>query len=166
MKLKLESMQALYIEQLADLLNAENQLLKALPKAVIGAGSKELRNALTSHLEETKGHVERIEKIFEGLEMKPPAHKCAAMEGLIEEGKEILDADGVAAVKDAAIIAAAQRMEHYEIAGYGCARTFARILGRDSDAEELQTTLDEEYAADQKLTEIAESSINEKASQA
>lgn len=166
MKTKLESMKALYLEQLADLLSAERQLLRALPDAIKAASSAELRDALSSHQAQTEGHAERLEQIFVGLNERPRAHKCAAMEGLIDEAGEILESEGNPDVKDAAIIAAAQRMEHYEIAGYGCARTFARMLGRHADADTLQATLDEEGAADVRLTEIAESSINERAAQA
>ncbi|MBL8745028.1 MAG: ferritin-like domain-containing protein [Phycisphaerae bacterium] len=165
MKTRLDSMKSLYVEQLADLLNAERQLVRAIPKAAKAAGSEELRDALTTHLDETLIHADRITRIFDELGEKPPAHECAAMKGLIEEAEEIIAAQGDPSVKDAAIIAAAQRMEHYEIAGYGCARTFARLIGREADADLLQTTLDEEYAADDALTRLAQESINRLAAQ-
>jgi ferritin-like metal-binding protein YciE len=163
MKLNLDSLSALYSEQLADLLNAERQLVRALPKAIDAATSDELREALSSHLEETNGHVDRLEQIMKGLQGKPAAQKCEAMEGLLKEATEIIGAEGDPDVKDAALIAAAQRVEHYEIAGYGCARAFALKIGRDDDAQLLQATLDEERQADQKLSKIAESSINDRA---
>lgn len=166
MKIKLDSMESLYVEQLTDLLSAEKQLVKALPKAMKAAGSVELRQAIEGHLAETQEHVARIEQIFTNLGKKPPSHKCAAMEGLVEETSEIIKADGEIEVKDAALIAGAQRIEHYEIAGYGCARTFARMLGRADDARILQKTLDEEKATDEKLTRIAEGSINQRAARA
>jgi ferritin-like metal-binding protein YciE len=149
--------------QLADLLNAEKQLVKALPKAAKNASSDELRDAIESHLQETQEHVTRLERIIEGLENKPKAHKCAAMQGLVEEAGEVLESDGDPAVKDAAIIAGAQRIEHYEIAGYGCARTFANMLGRTEDADLLQATLDEEHAADRLLNQLAETVVNHRA---
>jgi ferritin-like metal-binding protein YciE len=164
MKPNLESMMSLYVEQITDLLSAEKQLVRALPKAVKAANSPELRDALSSHLEETNGHVERLEQIIKGLEEKPGAHKCEAMEGLLKEAAETIEAKGDPDVKDAAIIAAAQRIEHYEIAGYGCARTFARRIGREDDAALLQTTLDEEHGADEALTGIAEKGVNDRAS--
>lgn len=161
----LDSMTALYSEQIADLLNAEKQLVRALPKAIKAASCEELREALSSHLEETNGHVERLEKIVKGLDEAPAAQKCEAMEGLIKEASEVIEAKGNPDVKDAALVAAAQRVEHYEIAGYGCARTFALKMGREDDARLLQATLDEERHANERLTEIAESSINERAAQ-
>ena len=156
----LESLRDLYVEELRDLYNAEVQLVKALPKMAKAAAAPELRAAFEEHLEETRNQVSRLENIFESLSESAKGKKCKAMEGLISEGAEIIDEDGDSAVKDAALIAAAQRVEHYEIAGYGCARTFARLLGY-SDAEALlQETLDEEGEADKKLTELAESVIN------
>jgi ferritin-like metal-binding protein YciE len=116
--------------------------------------------AFTNHLEETQGQVDRLERIFKELDVSPKGKKCKAMEGLIEEGKEVLEADAAPAVKDAALIAAGQRVEHYEMAGYGCVRTFARLLGHNEAADLLQETLDEEGAADKKLTELAETVIN------
>ncbi len=159
-RMKLESLHDLYVDELKDLYSAENQLLKALPKMAKAASTEELRTAFKEHLEETRGQVQRLERIFEELDARPKGKKCKAMEGLIEEGKEIMSEDIEPNVLDAALIAAAQRVEHYEIASYGCARTYARLLGYDEAAELLQETLDEEAAADKKLTELAESTIN------
>lgn len=152
----IESLNDLFIEQLRDLYDAENQLVKALPKMAEGATSDELREGIEEHLEQTKGHVERIEQIFESLGGKAKAKKCKGMEGVIKEGSEALDEDMDADVKDAAIIAAAQRVEHYEIAGYGTARTFANLLGEREAASLLEQTLQEEKDTDAKLTELAE----------
>jgi len=161
--MKMESLQELLSHELSDLYSAENQLLKALPKMAKAAASPELKAAFEEHLEETKGQVERLNTVFEKLGESPKRKKCKAMEGLIEEGSELIkeekrDADE--AVFDAALIASAQRIEHYEIAGYGCVRTYARILGNRQAEKLLQQTLNEEAAADEKLTKIAESSIN------
>jgi len=158
--MKLESLNDLLVDELKDLYSAENQLLKALPKMAKAAASPELKAAFEEHLEETKGQVDRLVSIFESLGASPKGKKCVAMEGLIEEGKEILEEEGNEAVKDAALICAAQKVEHYEMAGYGCARTFANLLGLDDVANLLQETLDEEGNADKKLTEIAETNIN------
>jgi len=161
--MKLDSLRTLWIEEMRDLYNAENQLLKALPKMAKRASTPELKEAFESHLEETRTHVERLEEIFAKLGKKPSGKTCKAMKGLVEEGSEMLKEDGPDSVIDAGIIAAAQRVEHYEMAGYGAARTFASLLGEDDAEELLQTTLDEEGAADEKLTEIAESIVNEEA---
>jgi ferritin-like metal-binding protein YciE len=158
--MKLDSMQKLYIEELRDLYNAENQLVKALPKMAKGASHPELKQAFADHLEQTKEHLERLEEIFKGLGEKPAGETCKAMKGLIEEGSEILEADGDESVIDAALIGAAQRLEHYEIAAYGTVRTFARMLGEEEAAELLQETLDEEGEADRLLTELAEAVVN------
>jgi len=156
----LESLHDLYVEELKDLYNAETQLLKALPKMAKAASSSALKAAFEEHLAVTGEHVSRLEKIFEGLDESPKGKKCKAMEGLIAEGSEVMEEDAEEAVMDAALITAAQKVEHYEIAGYGCVRTFARLLGY-ADAETLlQQTLDEEGEADKKLTELAESEIN------
>jgi len=157
---KLESLRDLFIAELRDLYSAENQLTKALPKMAEAATSPELKAAFEDHLEETRYHVTRLEEIFEGLNEKPTGETCEAMEGLIEEGENYVTAKGDHYVIDAGLIAAAQRVEHYEIAGYGTARTLASHLGEDKAAELLQETLDEEGAADKKLTSIAESSVN------
>ena len=161
--MKLDSLRTLWIEEMRDLYNAENQLLKALPKMAKRANTPELKEAFESHLEETQTHVERLEEIFAKLGKKPSGKTCKAMKGLVEEGSEMLKEDGPDSVIDAGIIAAAQRVEHYEMAGYGAARTFASLLGEDDAEELLQTTLDEEGAADEKLTQIAESIVNEEA---
>lgn len=158
--MELNTLHDLLIDELKDLYNAETQLLKALPKMAAAASAPELKAAFEDHLGETEGHVARLQKICEELECSPKGKKCSAMQGLIEEGAEIIKCKGNAAVKDAALIAAAQRVEHYEMAGYGCARTFAATLGYTSAAELLQETLNEEGSADQKLTELAESIVN------
>ncbi|MCE9531527.1 MAG: ferritin-like domain-containing protein [Planctomycetes bacterium] len=158
--MKMKSLHDLYVDELKDLYNAEHQLLKALPKMAKAASAPELQEAFTSHLEETRGQVERLEQIFLKLDESPKGKKCKAMEGLLEEGKDVMEEDMETSVKDAALIAAAQRVEHYEMAGYGCVRTFAQLLGYDEAVELLQETLDEEGAADKKLTELAETVIN------
>ena len=158
--MKLKSLEDLFIDQLRDLYSAETMIVKALPKMAKAASSDELQSAFEEHLQQTEGHVERLEEIFTRIGTKAKGKKCEAMEGLLDEGKEIMSAEGDDSVRDAALIAAAQRVEHYEMAGYGCARTFARLLGDAEAADLLQQTLDEEGEADKKLTEIAESSIN------
>jgi ferritin-like metal-binding protein YciE len=163
--MKLESLEDLFLDELKDLYNAETQLTKALPKMAKAAASDELRTAFENHLTETEKQIERLEQIFEELGASPKGKKCKAMVGLIEEGKEMIDTDGEDAVKDAALIAAAQKVEHYEIAGYGTVRTYARLLGKDDAANLLQETLDEEAATDEKLTEIAQN-INAEAQSA
>lgn len=156
----LDSLHDLYVDELKDLYNAENQLLKALPKMAKAATAPELKAAFTEHLDVTRKQVGRLDQIFEALEVSPKGKKCKAMEGLIEEGKEVMDEEGEDAVIDAALIAAAQRVEHYEMAGYGCVRTFANLLGYEDAVALLQETLDEEGEADKKLTELAETVIN------
>ena len=162
--MKLDSLETLYVEELRDLYNAENQLLKALPKMAKAASSPELKQAFEEHLEQTQEHVARLEEIFEKLDKKPTGKTCKAMKGLIEEGSEVLEEEGEEPVLDAAIIAAAQKVEHYEIASYGTVRTFAEILGEEDAVELLQQTLDEESEADQRLTELAEEVVNVEAS--
>jgi len=152
----LESLNDLFVEQLRDLYDAENQLIKALPKMAEGAHSDELRQGFEEHLEQTKEHAQRIETIFEQLGQKAKAKKCKGMEGLIKEGSEALEEDMSEDVKDAAIIAAAQRVEHYEIAAYGTVRTFANLLGETEAATLLEQTLEEEKETDEKLTQLAE----------
>jgi ferritin-like metal-binding protein YciE len=158
--MKLETLHDLYVDELKDLYNAEHQLLKALPKMAKAASSSQLAKAFTDHLTETKGQVDRLEKVFKELDASPKGKTCKAMEGLLAEGKEVMDEDADPTVMDAALIAAAQRVEHYEMAGYGCVRTFARLLGYEQSARLLQATLDEEGAADKKLTKLAETVIN------
>ncbi len=150
----------LFLHNLKDIYNAEKQLVKALPKMAKGATSENLRTAILDHLQETHGQVERLEQVFQLLDVGARGIKCAAMEGLVEEGAEVLEDDFEGAVRDAAIIAAANKVEHYEIATYGTLISFARLLGHGDIEELLQATLDEEKAADQKLTELAESEIN------
>jgi ferritin-like metal-binding protein YciE len=158
--MKLNSLQELYIEQLQDLHSAETQLVEALPKMVASATAPELRQAFDMHLNQTKTHVLRLEQILRDLDQRATGKTCKAMQGLIAEGKDLMRERGDAAVLDAGMIAAAQRIEHYEIAGYGCARTYATQLGRSQDAQLLEQTLAEEKSADSKLTTIAESTIN------
>ncbi|MBA2452044.1 MAG: ferritin-like domain-containing protein [Chloroflexia bacterium] len=164
----MESLQDLFVHELKDLYSAENQLIEALPKMAKAASTPELKQGFEAHLEQTKTHAQRIEQIFEELDGKPGGVKCKGMEGLIKEGEEAINEDATPAVKDAALIAAAQRVEHYEIAGYGTARTFAKHLKNDTAAKLLQQTLDEEGKTDQQLTKLAESGahINELAMQA
>ncbi|MBP3955647.1 ferritin-like domain-containing protein [Gemmata sp. G18] len=158
--MSLDSLHDLYVDELKDLYNAENQLLKALPKMAKKATAPELKAAFTEHLEVTRTQIGRLEQIFTALEVSPKGKKCKAMEGLIEEGKEVLEEDGNPSVIDAALIACAQRVEHYEMAGYGCVRTFAGLLGYSEAEVLLQETLDEEKEADEKLNELAETVIN------
>ncbi len=161
--MKLDTLKKLYINELRDLYSAENQLLKALPKMAKGAASDELKQAFENHLEETEGHVERLETIFEALDESPKGKTCQAMKGLVEEGSEILEEEGEESVLDAGIIAAAQKVEHYEIASYGTVRSFAELLGEKEAVKLLQQTLDEEGKADDKLNELAEDIVNPEA---
>ena len=158
--MSMDSLKDLYIDELKDLYNAENQLLKALPKMAKKAAAPELKRAFQDHLAQTEGHVNRLEKIFKGMGEKPTGKTCKAMKGLIEEGEEIVDNTDQSPLRDAGLIAAANRVEHYEIAAYGSARTFAETLGLDSAAALLEETLEEEKEADEKLTSIAESLVN------
>jgi ferritin-like metal-binding protein YciE len=160
---KLESLHELYLLELSDLYSAEKQIVKALPKMIDKTESPELRQALENHLEETHGHVERLEQVFEMHGESPQKEKCKGMEGVLAEGDEFVGKDATPAVRDAAIISAAQRVEHYEMAAYGTVRTWAEQLGYDKAAEVLQETLDEEEAADEKLTDIAASRVNTEA---
>lgn len=153
--MQLNSLHTLFIEQLRDLYNAENQLIKALPKMAGAATSSDLKQAFNGHLEETRDQVQRLEKIFTDLNESPQGETCEAMQGLIKEGEEVIQAQGDGAVKDAALIAAAQRVEHYEIAGYGVVRTFADKFGYDHAKDLLDTTLQEEGGADDKLNDLA-----------
>src|SRR5256886_770750 len=161
--MKLDTLEKLYINELRDLYSAENQLLKALPKMAKGASSSELKNAFEKHLEQTKGHVERLERLFEQLDESPKGKTCHGMKGLIEEGSEILKEDGEDSVLDAGIIVAAQKVEHYEIASYGSVRTFADLLGKKKASQLLQETLDEESEANELLNRMAESIVNPEA---
>jgi len=161
--MSLDSLDKLFLEELKDVYNAEKQILRALPRMAKAADSPELQEAFTTHQKETEGHVQRLERIFKELGQAPRGKKCKGMEGLLEEGKEVLEEDGEPAVIDAALIASAQRVEHYEMAAYGCLRTYAQLLGMDEAGELLQQTLEEEEATDQKLTDLGESGINEAA---
>jgi ferritin-like metal-binding protein YciE len=154
--MKMATLKDLFVEELKDLYSAEKQLIKALPKMAKASTCEELQQGFLEHLEQTKGHAERLEQVFELLGMKPKAKTCKAMEGLIEEGKELLEEDADPEVLDAGLIAAAQRVEHYEIAGYGCVRTYAELLGEHDAMELLQETLDEEAETDKKLTKLSE----------
>jgi ferritin-like metal-binding protein YciE len=150
------ALRELYLDELRDLYDAENRLVKALPKLAKEAESQELRAGIEEHLEQTKGHVDRLREIFDAMGEKPSGKRCAAMAGLIEEGEEMMDEDFESGVKDAALISAAQRVEHYEIAAYGCVRTWAGLLGEKEAENLLQQTLDEEKEADEKLTELSQ----------
>ena len=150
-----EGFKELYIDELKDLYNAENQLLKALPKMAKAASSEELRQGFEEHLEQTRGHVERLEEIFKSLDENPKGKKCMGMEGLVKEGSEMMEEDFEGALMDAALIGAAQRVEHYEIAAYGTVSEFARILGEDEHVSLLEETLQEEKDTDEKLTGLA-----------
>ena len=149
------SLKELYLEELKDLFSAENQLTKALPKMAKAASSDELRQGFEEHLEQTQGHVERLQQIFEMLGEKGTGKKCLGMEGLVKEGAEIIGEDFGEAMMDSALISAAQRVEHYEIAGYGTVITFAELLGESEQASLLKETLQEEKETDEKLTELA-----------
>ena len=154
----------LLVDEIKDLYDAEHQLTKALPKMAKAATSPELKSAFESHLKQTEGHIKRLAQVFAGLGKKPTRKTCAAMKGLVEEGSEVIEEEMDPEVKDAALIGAAQRVEHYEMAGYGTVRTFAHLLGHHDLEAILQETLNEEGAADEKLTSIA-SKINVKAIQ-
>ena len=162
--LKLDSLRDLMVEELRDLYSAETQLLDALPKMAEAASSNQLKSAFSDHLEETRQHVSRLERIFQQIGEKSSGETCEAMKGLIKEGEILVKAEGEPDVRDAGLIGAAQRVEHYEIAGYGTARSLARRLGESQIAETLQQTLNEEAEADKKLTSIAESQVNVAAS--
>jgi ferritin-like metal-binding protein YciE len=163
-----KALQELFVEELKDLYSAEVQLTKALPKMAKGATSPQLRQAFETHLRETEGHVQRLEQIFEGLPGTTRGKRCKGMEGLIEEGADLLkeksdfDPDAL----DAGLIGAAQKVEHYEIASYGTARTFAQQLGKQEAAQLLQQTLNEESATNEKLTALAVGGINQEAQMA
>lgn len=159
----MKTLQDLFIHELKDMYSAEKQLVRALPKMAKAAHSDKLREGIQEHLEQTEEQVSRLEKILEGLDASTRGVKCTAMEGIIKEGSEIMDEDAEPAVMDAALIGAAQKVEHYEIAAYGTLVTFANMLGHDDAERLLQETLDEEKETDQKLTELAESEINAQA---
>lgn len=158
--MKLETLRDLYVEQLQDLYSAETQLVKALPKMAKAATNTQLKEGFEQHLEETEQQVQRLETIFEQLGVKAGGTTCKGMQGLITEGNEMIKAKGDPAAIDAGLIAASQRIEHYEIAGYGCVQTYAQQLGEKKAASLLQQSLDEEGATDKKLTKLAEQVIN------
>jgi len=158
--MEMETLKDLYVEELKDLYSAENQIIKALPKMIKAASHNELKQAFTKHLKQTEMHAQRVEQICDELGVSPKGKKCVGMEGLLKEGSELIKEKPEPDVLDAGLIAAAQHVEHYEMAGYGCVRTYARQLGYESQADLLQTTLDEEGDTDHLLTQIAESAIN------
>jgi ferritin-like metal-binding protein YciE len=164
--MKLTTLQDLFVHELKDLYSAETQLVKALPKMAKAATHEDLQAGFEEHLEQTKNHVARLEQIAKAGDYKLTGHKCKAMEGLIEEGSELISEDAEDTVRDAGLIGAAQRVEHYEIAAYGTARALATCLGHEDAASLLGETLEEEKATDEKLTELAESVINVEAAQA
>ncbi|HEY2375649.1 MAG TPA: ferritin-like domain-containing protein [Gemmatimonadaceae bacterium] len=161
--MEMESLHELYVSELKDLYSAEKQIVKALPKMVKNASNAQLKRAFSDHLDETEGHVERLEKIFAMLGEKAGGKKCKGMEGLIEEAKELLEEDASEEVLDAGLISKAQHVEHYEMAGYGTVRTYAKELGFTDHAKLLQQTLDEEGKANELLTQIAETTVNAEA---
>jgi ferritin-like metal-binding protein YciE len=163
--MKLNTLEDLLLHELKDLYSAETQLVKALPKMAKAASHQELKAAFEDHLEQTEGHVERLDEIAEMLSKKLTGHTCKAMKGLVEEGAELIAEGAAPSVRDAGLIGAAQRVEHYEIAGYGTARCLAEQLGHSEIAELLEQTLEEEKQADENLSELATSSINADASQ-
>lgn len=158
--MKLNTIEDLFHHELKDLYSAENQLVKALPKMAKAASNEELKAGFEEHLEQTKGHVERLDQIADMIGKKLGGHKCKAMEGLVEEGAELISEDAEDSVRDAGLIGAAQRVEHYEIAGYGTAIALANTLGQREAASLLQKTLQEEKATDAKLTKLAETRVN------
>ena len=159
----IKSLDDLFLEELGDLYSAENQLVKAVPKLAQATNSSELQSALEDHLQETKHHVDRLEEAFKDLGQKPGGVVCKAMKGLIAEGEEVVRKSEKSPARDAAIIAAAQRVEHYEIAGYGTAQSHASLLGHTKIQKLLQETLDEEKTSDHRLNELAQGTINPQA---
>jgi ferritin-like metal-binding protein YciE len=158
--MELETLRDLYVDELKDLWSAENQILKALPRMIRAATHKELKKGFTKHEKQTREHVRRLERICKELGVSPRGKKCVGMEGLLKEGKELISEKPDADVLDAGLITAAQHVEHYEMAGYGTVRTWARTMGYESQAQLLQMTLDEEQQTDIDLTALATSSIN------
>lgn len=157
---KLEGLQDLYVEELRDLYSAETQIVDALPKMVDAATRPELKQAFELHLQQTKEQVQRLEQIFQKLGKDPAGKTCVGMKGILQEGSEIIKQNADEAVRDAGLITAAQRVEHYEMAGYGAVRNWANLLGRSDESDILQTTLDEEGDTNKKLTQLAESVVN------
>jgi ferritin-like metal-binding protein YciE len=164
--MKYESLKDLYLDELRDIYDAENVIVKALPKMTDAASSSELRNAFAHHLEQTKRHVTRLEQIFEGMGEKPKAKKCEGVRGIIDEGEDLIGQKGDQSVLDAGLIAGAQRVEHYEMAVYGSLRTWANRIGNSQAVSLLEETLNEEKEADKTLTQIAEQTVNRQAATA
>ncbi len=158
--MEMETLRDLYVSELKDLYSAENQILKALPKMIRAAKNPDLKRAFSDHEKQTRGHVQRLERVCADLDISPKGKKCAGMEGVIKEASELIQEKPEAEVMDAGLIACAQHVEHYEMAGYGSVRTWAEQLGYEKHVRLLQQTLDEEKAADELLTEIAESALN------
>jgi ferritin-like metal-binding protein YciE len=158
--MEIDDLRKLYVDELKDLYSAEKQILQALPRMAKKVQNPDLKKAFEQHVEVTRGQVERLDRIFEALGKSSRGKKCKGMEGLLEEGKEMMEEDMEPEVLDAALLSAAQKVEHYEIAGYGTVRTYAQLLGEDQAAKLLQQTLDEEGQTDKKLTQLAEKSIN------
>ena len=158
--MEMDHLKDLYLDELRDVYDAEKQLSKALPRMAKAATSSGLRRAFENHLKQTQEHIQRLESIFQDLGVKAKGKPCKGMQGLIEEGKEMMEEEAAANVKDAGLIASAQRVEHYEIAAYGTLSAYAKTLGRKNDLRTLQRTLKEEKSTDEKLTSIAESTIN------
>jgi ferritin-like metal-binding protein YciE len=156
----MDTLHELYVDELKDLYNAENQILKALPRMIKAATHRKLAQAFTKHERQTQQHVKRLERIFRALDEKPTGKKCVGMEGVLKEGSELIKEKPDKEVLDAGLISAAQHVEHYEMAGYGTVRTWARLLGYEDHERLLQQTLDEERDTDELLTVLAESSIN------
>ncbi|MBK8905913.1 MAG: ferritin-like domain-containing protein [Anaerolineaceae bacterium] len=157
--MNLNSLHDVYVHELKDLYSAEKQITEALPKMVKAASDQSLKDAFSHHLDQTQGHLQRVRQILDELDENPGNVKCDGMEGLIKEGEDVIKTSGDSTAKDAALIAAAQRVEHYEIAAYGAARSHAKILGYDEAANTLQRTLDEEGETDKKLTQLAEGGL-------
>jgi len=158
--MELQTLKDLYIKELKDLYSAENQIIKALPKMVKAASNEDLASGFEEHLEQTKEHAARLEKILKNLDETTKGPKCHGMEGVLKEGAEMIEEEADEEVKDAGLISAAQRVEHYEMAGYGCVVAYAKLIGDKEGAKLLQQTLEEEEATDEKLTDLAESVIN------
>jgi ferritin-like metal-binding protein YciE len=163
---ELNSLEDLLVDQLSDLYDAEQRITEALPMMADAAHSQHLKEAFAQHLDETRGQINRLERVFQKMGRETQRVTCDGIKGIISEGQTYLDMQGDPDVKDAALIACAQRVEHYEIAGYGCVRTYAQRLGRDDVAQILQASLDEEGKTDHRLSELAEESINPKAAHA
>jgi ferritin-like metal-binding protein YciE len=161
--MSLDSLDKLFLEELRDMYNGEKQITRALPKMAKAAENPQLKQAFTKHLKETEGQIQRLEQIFQQLGEAVRGKTCKGLQGILEEGKDVLEEDSEEAVLDAALIAGAQKVEHYEIASYGCLRTYAQLLGYDQAVRLLEQNLAEEEATDKKLTELGESGINEAA---